>query len=202
MGFFKLDGLFYKTVSFIFNLLLLNLLWFIFSLPLFTIGPSTTALFYVAGKIIRQEQPELVKDFWHSFKLNFRQASIIQLILLFAYLIIWTNLSNTHLFTGIFRLFIPLQIFLLLELVIITLYIFPLLARYEVTIVNALKAAWWLAHRHLISTFLALLVIPGMLYLFYWQGIFLFFAGAIYACWVSGILKRVFAQDLNQLLQS
>ena len=52
---------------------MLNFLWVIFSLPFFTIGASTTALFYVTGKIIRDENyKSLTGAFWHSFKNNFK----------------------------------------------------------------------------------------------------------------------------------
>lgn len=52
-NFFSMDGLPYKVATVIYNLMALSFLWFIFSIPIITIGASTTALFYVVGKIIR-----------------------------------------------------------------------------------------------------------------------------------------------------
>ena len=40
----------------------LNLLWFLFSLPVITIGASTTALYYVSFKIVREEEHGIIKS--------------------------------------------------------------------------------------------------------------------------------------------
>ena len=60
----------------------LNVLWFICSLPIVTIGASTAALYYVSLKIVRGEEGRVFSSFFHSFRENFRQATVIWLILL------------------------------------------------------------------------------------------------------------------------
>ena len=60
----------------------LNLLWFLCSLPIFTIGASTTALYYVSLKIVQGEDSNLTRLFFRSFRQNFRQATTLWLILL------------------------------------------------------------------------------------------------------------------------
>ena len=62
----------------------LNVLWFICSLPIVTIGASTAALYYVSLKIVRGEEGRVFSSFFHSFRENFRQATVIWLILLAA----------------------------------------------------------------------------------------------------------------------
>src|SRR5690554_6535548 len=91
LNLFSMDGLIYKVSIVIYNLLVLNFLWLIFSIPIITIGGSTTALFYVVGKIIRGENYKLLSDFWKSFKLNIRQATVIWVILFLGIYIIITN---------------------------------------------------------------------------------------------------------------
>ena len=59
----------------------LNILWFIFSIPIFTIGASTTALYSVTLKIVRNEEGNLTKDFIKSFKQNFKQSTSVWIIL-------------------------------------------------------------------------------------------------------------------------
>lgn len=51
-------------------------------------GASTTALFYVSLKIAKDEESHLTRAFFHSFKENFRQSTIIWLILLAAGLVL------------------------------------------------------------------------------------------------------------------
>ncbi len=60
----------------------LNLLWLVCCLPIVTAGASTTALFYVTLKVAKNEEGSLTKSFFHSFRENFRQATVIWLILL------------------------------------------------------------------------------------------------------------------------
>ena len=60
----------------------LNLLWFVCSIPVFTIGAATTALCYASLKIVRDEDSHVFALFFRSFRENFRQATVIWLILL------------------------------------------------------------------------------------------------------------------------
>lgn len=49
----------------------LNFLWLICSLPIITIGASTTAVYYTAMRMARDDEGYIAKDFFHSFKENF-----------------------------------------------------------------------------------------------------------------------------------
>lgn len=64
------------------DLMLLNILVVICSLPIVTAGASFTAMHYVCLKIVRDEECYIAKDFFKSFKLNFKQATGIWLIML------------------------------------------------------------------------------------------------------------------------
>lgn len=60
----------------------LNFLWLICSLPIITIGASTTAVYYTAMRMTRDDEGYITKDFFHSFKENFLQATGVWLIVL------------------------------------------------------------------------------------------------------------------------
>ena len=60
----------------------LNLLWFVCSIPIVTIGASTTALYYAALKVVRDEDSHVGAAFFRSFRQNFKQATVLWLILL------------------------------------------------------------------------------------------------------------------------
>ena len=60
----------------------LNTLWFICCLPIVTIGASTTALYYTSFKIAKDEGSFITTMFFRSFKQNFKQATIIWIIML------------------------------------------------------------------------------------------------------------------------
>ena len=74
------------------DILLLNILWTLCSVPIVTIGASTTAVYYVTLKLVRDEEGPTVRSFFRSFKENFKQATVIWLILLVAGLLIGFDL--------------------------------------------------------------------------------------------------------------
>lgn len=192
---FSMDGPLYKICTVIYNLLILNFLWVIFSIPFVTIGASTTALFYVTGKIIRDEHKNsLVKPFWKSFKTNFKQATIIWMLLLTAFLVIFINLRNIHLLGNVGKYFAPVQFVVLVELLIIGIYIFPLLSRHHIKTIDGIKAAFFIGNRHLLTTILCLAVFPGMYFLLMFKGFFILFIMAIYSFWIMYLLKDKFAR--------
>ncbi len=63
-------------------MMVLNLLWFICSLPIITAGPSTCGMYCVLLKLVRKEQTSTIKDFFRAFKDNFKAGFIIGLIVL------------------------------------------------------------------------------------------------------------------------
>lgn len=200
-NFFRLDGPFYKFGNILYYLIVTNLLWIIFSLPLFTIGASTTALFYVMGKVVRDEDISTFKDYWKSFKMNFKQATVVWVILAVVFLLIQFNLRNMNLMGNMAVYFRPFQIAVLLEMVIITVYIFPLLSRYNLKTKDLFKLSFFLGNRHIFSTISCL---AGLLVIFYLftstklTGVFVLIFVSLYALMSYYIIYRVFKKHMHQ----
>ena len=72
---FDVNNKFFSTLSKMFDLLVLDVLWII-SVPAF-VGPACTALYYAIAKNIRKSREYPGKTFWHSFKMNFKQGTIL-----------------------------------------------------------------------------------------------------------------------------
>lgn len=83
-GFFNYDNPVWRFIGKLGDLILLNILWIVCSIPVFTIGASTTAVYYVTLKLVRDEGDSTIRSFFHSFKGNFRQATAIWMVLLAA----------------------------------------------------------------------------------------------------------------------
>ena len=64
-------------MSRIFDMMCLNVLWLVCSLPIFTIGASTTAMYTVMLKVVKNEEGYIVKGFFKAFKENFKKSTII-----------------------------------------------------------------------------------------------------------------------------
>lgn len=64
------------------DLMILNLLMLICCIPIITIGASLTAMYYVVLRLHNDECNSVTRDFFHAFKGNFRQATVIWIIYL------------------------------------------------------------------------------------------------------------------------
>lgn len=152
---FNLDGPVLQFINKIVYSVYLNILWFICSIPIVTIGASTTALFYVTLKISKNEEGSITKAFFHSFKENLRQGTVIWLILLAfgiilgidGYVLYHMRFENVFwtLCTAVFCVAAAAY-------AIILMYIFPLLARFDNTIGAMFKNALFIGVRFLFCT--------------------------------------------------
>ena len=89
MKFFSVDNPVWRFIRKIGYLWILNILWVVTSLPLVTVGASTTALIFACMKL-RDDEGYPVRNYFRSFKDNFRQATVIWLIyVLFGAVLVW-----------------------------------------------------------------------------------------------------------------
>ncbi len=160
-SFFDIDGPAMRFLTKIAYSAYLNILWFICCLPVFTIGASTTALFYVSLKVAKDEEGRLTKAFFHSFKENFRQSTIIWLILLAVGVLLGVDgyvFYHMRFDNALWTLGAAVFIVLLAAYTIILMYIFPLLARFDNTVRAMFKNALMIGMRFLFCTALMALI--------------------------------------------
>ncbi len=69
------EGLLQTVFGKIWDLLVLNLCFFLSCLPVFTIGAAWTALFSVNLKAVRKEEGNVFRDYWKAFRENFSQGT-------------------------------------------------------------------------------------------------------------------------------
>ena len=78
---FRLDSPIMMGLSRLSDLVIVSFLWFVCCLPIVTIGASTTAMYYVLMKVVRDEEDvKLIPTFFQGFKSNFKQATVMNLI--------------------------------------------------------------------------------------------------------------------------
>lgn len=185
------------------HIMFLNLLWVLFSLPVVTMGASTAALYSVMIKLKNGTEGKLFRDFWEAFRANFRQATIMWLIIVFAAIVFTTDIVyfvNMGGFAGTFlaMIFFGLDVALLL----MTMYVFPLQAVFDNKIGTTVKSAFYLAFRHLGWTILllAIHILTIILAWLYWIviGWFLFGVAAFINAWIfDKIFKRYYTANEN-----
>lgn len=203
---FNINSSFYQALTKIGNLVILNLLFLFCSLPVVTIGASYTALYTVTLKMAKDRENYIVKEFFHAFKKNFKQSTIIWLILLLLaiVLLVDVNLCSALAGPGIIVLAVLIRIFMLIWIMVFT-YVFPVLAKFHNTTKATLKNAFVMSGVHLFTTVITvgLNCLPfAFLYfseknLIYIIGIYtgIGFAGIAYLN--STLLNRVFQKYLD-----
>ncbi len=77
---FSADGVVLSFLNKVLNILLLGILWLIFSLPIITIGASTTAFYSVLFKISKGSEGYISKQFFEAFRKDFKQSTVVFLI--------------------------------------------------------------------------------------------------------------------------
>lgn len=142
MGFFSVDGKLAKLLNRLGNLLLLNMLTVICSIPVFTFGAAMTALYTCTLRLVRGEDGSLAASFFAAFRGNFKQATKVWLlgggIIVFMAFDIWLLNFLEGTFSQVYRIVLFVLILLaVLELV----YTFALMARFQNSIRNTLKNA-------------------------------------------------------------
>jgi uncharacterized membrane protein YesL len=159
---FNTDGKFFAIFTRIADLMILNILWIICCIPIFTAGAATTAMYYVTLKMVRNEESYIAKSFFRSFKDNFRQSTMIWLIMLFIGIIFSADfwiLNNMPLSFGSILRYLILA-FLLMYIFTLT-YLFPLQAKFDNHIKVTMRNALLMSIRHLPKTLLILVITIG-----------------------------------------
>jgi len=144
----------------------LNLLWLLCSLPIVTLGASTTALYYASLKIIRDEDAHVGTLFFRSFRENFRQSTVLWLILLAVglflagdgYILYHLRQSTAGAAAVLWTLVLAVVIAAAVIYVIVLLHIFPLVASVKNTNAAMLKNAFLIGTHYLFATTLVFAV--------------------------------------------
>ena len=163
MHFLRIDGPVFRFLETVANLILLNLLFLVCSLPIVTIGPALTATYYVALKMIRKEDSGIFKNFFHAFRLNFKQGLLLGLgVMVLAAVLLVDMQVLTYLPAipeAVSKVLMVVIGLLLLILAIIAIYLFAVLAQFENTSKELLKWSAIVAVRHLPVTLISLVIV-------------------------------------------
>ena len=171
---FSPDNKFMQLGAKLFDLISLQIAVMLFSLPLFTAGAAFTAMHYVLLKIYRDQSTSVWKEFWISFKDNFRQSTVIWLlsVLIFVFLFVDFRLlamSEATWSTGAMYLLLIPVVYLLLGIS----WVFVLQSRYSNTLGTTVKNALATVFAHPFYTIInaVLMIAPLAVLILYFQAL-------------------------------
>ena len=139
-SFFSMDSPIMRFLSRVCDLIILNLLTIVCCIPIFTAGASITALFSVTLKMVKGEESYIVRGFFKGFKENFKQSTIIWLIIAVLGLFLFMDYRAAVLLPGNMKSIFQVLIgaIAVIYLMVFT-YIFPYIARFRNDIKNIFK---------------------------------------------------------------
>ena len=152
-----------RALSKLFDIGWLSLIYVVFCVPLVTIGAATTSLYYVSAKVLRKDRGYVWSEFWHSFKLNFKPATLIWLIFAAIYGLLYFNLTTFNTSNAAGGYLVGAYIALAFIVTCVASYAFCLLSRFNMNVRGILRYALYMSFRHFLHTlcFLAILFVAG-----------------------------------------
>lgn len=152
---FSMEGPLWRALNFIADVVILHFLWLLCSLPLFTIGASTTALYYAMMKRIRTNEGQVTSNFFRSFRQNFKQATELWLIVAAVGVVLWLDLNFCSTWDSpLTKVMLVGCAVLLIPCWMVLLYLFPVLAKFTGSLYDTFKNALLMSVRHLPLTLL------------------------------------------------
>lgn len=174
MKFFSIDSPFYRFMQRFWDVCKLNLIWLICSLPVITLGCSTIAAFSVTLRMTEDKEGDVIRDFFKAFKANWKQGIPMSIIMLICPLSVWYDFQIYNAIEENSLMFLIIGMISAYLFFFSLIYVFPLLARYENSILNSLKNSYRLGLRYIGRTIILALVLAFELAIWFWNTTTLF----------------------------
>lgn len=175
MKFFSVDGALYKFLSRLWDMVKLNFMWLLFSLPIVTVGAATVAAYSVTLKMVDEQEGYVARQFVKAFKENWRQGIPMGLLALFCSYAVYLDFELQRVAEGDSTMFFIFGIVAAFVFGMSFIYAFPLSARYENTLIGTLKNSVNIATRYFARTLLLVVVLAVEVIVFIFNYMTLFF---------------------------
>ena len=160
-----LDSKFMQVINTFVDLVYLSILWTVCSVPLVTIGLSSAALYHTIQKALVEEEGDVTKTFFRSFKQSWKQALPIGTL----FLILIALVGYIFLFSWLFAkefLTLPfaLSFFVLMLMFMVQIYLYPLIGHFYLNFKQLFTAVLMVISNHPLKSFgLTLLLILSVI---------------------------------------
>lgn len=201
---FNPENPFWSFMNKVMDVFMISILWFIFSIPIITIGASTTALFQFTLKLTADEEGYVCRSFIRAFFKNFVQATAAWAVVLVCggFLAFDLYLSRRLplmpvMQNGLFFAIISIMIVFLLTV----LYVFPLLSFFHVKLKQLIGHAFIMAvgNLHVSIIIIAIYAAAGAAVLYLPMAFPVIFG---IACFLSSYFYRLvfrkYIEDINE----
>lgn len=161
--FFGNDSLFGRIFGALGNMITVNLLFLLCSIPVITFGAAFTSMYYALLRNLKYGDSSLIRDFFSSFRQNFRQSTLSWIISV-VFIIVFTadigmfGPNGVYPVTAIYYLIIVLAVIVMIT----AMFVFPVIATFKNTLKNLWIQSFFLAAKNIpiALTVLVLNIVP------------------------------------------
>lgn len=137
---FSLDSPVMNFLNNLADMILLNIIYLICCIPVVTIGAATTALYTVTLKMNRKEYPAVVKSYFIAFRKNIKTSTLCWIPMVIAGILLFLDYQLLGLLPGTLQFVIRIALIIMsLFYIMILLYLFPYIARFDNNVRNTFK---------------------------------------------------------------
>ncbi|RGF52323.1 MULTISPECIES: YesL family protein [unclassified Eubacterium (in: firmicutes)] len=195
------DGKFINFSNKATDTLIATLLCLVCSIPIITIGASTTAYYSVMLKLVKDEESYITKSFFKAFKENFKIATIVWLILGVIGAVLLTSIYivlNTKTIGGVFQYALPLYVIIFLFYYMVLSAAFAYIAQFYDGVRRVLKLSWQFVVKYIWS-FLIMTVVDIVMWVIVIKGftVFIVFLPEISGFVHAYLLNRMFTKEIK-----
>ncbi len=198
--FFNVDNKFFQGLGKIIDVICLSVFWLFLCIPIVTAGAATTALYYTVNKVIRNNRSYIGREFWHAFKSNFKQSTVVWLILLLLYGIMGFDCYVMYQYAkagiSLGKMYIIFAV-LMLFATMWAIYLFPYIARFENKTKVILKNAALIALGNLWKTLFLLVIFLAAVFVTYIFPPAVFVIPCVYMLVANFILEKIFQKYMS-----
>lgn len=172
------------------QLIVASIIWGVCCLPVFTIGPASTALYYCTVKVVRRGRGTVWGEFFRSFRENFWPGVMFNLGFLAASALV-ALLALPHLNalrqTGAADGMLYVCFGLVLLYIWLVPYVYPVLSRFAYNMRDVLKLSLYIGVKHFGKTVLLLVLLAAVAVLGVSNGALLILLPGAY-CYAASLL--------------
>lgn len=201
MKIFSTDGIIYKIIQGLVNIVKINFLWMLFSLPIVTLGGATIAAFDVSMKLNAGEEGYVARDFVKSFRKNFKVGIPYGLLFLLCCYVVWLDFSLFDQIEGNPIILLIMGMVAAFVFLLCFLFAFALQARYENTFLKTLKNSVDISTRFFVRTLTLLIALAIQVLLFAWNVTTLFIGflvGPACVIYTISAYARIFFREIEK----
>lgn len=195
MRIFDLDSPFSRIMTLLYELILLNIYFLATSFLTLGIGAGAaiTAMIYAIYHGLRREEGDIRRLYFKSLKMNFKQVTLYWIGVIVISLISYFNLLNIDVLKQMSMAFVVFQYIVLYEIMVVSLYYFAIQSKLALSNKDAIKSAFIMAHKHILTS-LTMLFSLLLLYIL-GHSISSFFILITFSAWAY-ILERVILEHI------